>query len=109
MKYYLVRYRGDWADEFGVYFHMVMSGEELNELEDAIASTDWDGEEFYFGTNEAIDFSTYELMHFLENAEEITEEQYKVLEELDLLSVSFGDGLNWDSILEHINEQSDNE
>jgi hypothetical protein len=109
MKYYLVRYTGNWAEEFDVYFHMVMSGKELNEIKDVIASTDWYREEFYFGTNEALDFSTYELMSFLENAEEITEEQYKVLEELDLLSVSFGDGLNWDSILEHANEQLDNE
>ena len=109
MKYYLVRYNGNWADEFDVYFHQVMSEDELKEAEDTIAATDWDREEFYFGTNEAIDFSTYELINFLNRAEEITEEQFKVLEELDLLSVSFGDGLNWDSILEYANEQLDNE
>lgn len=109
MKYYLVRYNGNWADEFDVYFHQVMSEDELKEAEDTITATDWDREEFYFGTNEAIDFSTYELINFLNRAEEITEEQFKVLEELDLLSVSFGDGLNWDSILEYANEQLDNE
>lgn len=109
MKYYLVRYNGNWVDEFDVYFHQVMSEDELKEAEDTITATDWDREEFYFGTNEAIDFSTYELINFLNRAEEITEEQFKVLEELDLLSVSFGDGLNWDSILEYANEQLDNE
>ena len=109
MKYYLVRYNGNWADEFDVYFHQVMSGKELNELEDAVASTDWEREEFYFGTNEALDFSTSELLKWINAAEPITEEQFKVLEELDLLSVSFGDGLNWDSILEYANEQLNNE
>jgi len=109
MKYYLVRYRGNWADEFDVYFHMVMSGEELNELKVTIASTDWEEEEFHFGTNEYLTFSTSELLQWLDESEPITKEQFKVLEELDLLSVSFGDGLNWDSILERANEQLDNE
>lgn len=104
MKYYIVRYRGNWADEFNVYFHQVMSDTELAELKDAIASTNWNNEEFYFGTNEALDFSTSELLSYLEDAEEINEEQFKVLQELDLLSVSFGDGLNWSSILEYIDE-----
>lgn len=109
MKYYLVRYNGNWADEFDVYFHQVMSEGELKEAKDTIAATDWNCEEFYFGTNEALDFSTSELMSFLNRAEEITEEQFKVLEELDLLSISFGDGLNWDSIIEDACDYIDNE
>lgn len=109
MKYYLVRYNGNWADEFDVYFHQVMSEDELKEMLDTLTAVDWEREEFYFGTNEAVDFSTYELLKWIDAAEPITEEQFKILEELDLLSVSFGDGLNWDSILEYANEQLDNE
>lgn len=109
MKYYLVQYKGNYADEFNVYFHQVMSEQELNEAKETIAKTNWEYEELYFGTNEWIDGNTTEFLKNLDLAEEITEEQFKVLEELDLLSVSFGDGLNWDSILEYANEQLDNE
>lgn len=100
MKYYLVKYNGNYADEFDVYFHQVMSEEELRITKQAIGRTNWECEDFYFGTNEWIDVSTEDLLKWLQLAQEITPEQFKVLEDLELTSVNFGDGLNWDSIME---------
>lgn len=101
MKYYLVQYYGNYADEFDVYFHEVMSEAELEEAKDIIGKTDWRRKEFYFGTNEYIDVSTEELMENLSAAREITGEQFQVLQELGLVRIGFGDGLNWDSIIEY--------
>lgn len=102
MKHYLVVYNGNYADEFDVYFHQVMSEEELTRAKDLISKINWDYEEFYFGTNEWIEVNSLELLEDLSNAKEITEDQYKVLSDLGLLSISFGDGLNWDSFIEYI-------
>ena len=97
-KYYLVKYDGNYADEFDVYFHIVMTEEDLSNIKNAVSKTHWENKEFYFGTNEWITLSTEEVMEFLSNAIEITEEQFKVLLDLDLHCISFGDGLNWDDI-----------
>jgi len=101
MKYYLVTYNGNYADEFDVYFHQVMSEDVLKEVRDLFSKVNWDYEEFYFGTNEFIDVSSSELFEALSEAKEITEDQYKVLSDLGLLSISFGDGLNWDRFIEY--------
>lgn len=104
MKYYLVQYDGNYADEFDVYFHMVMSEDELAQVKKAIGKTNWKEEEFYFGTNEYIQVSTEGLLDCLNEAKEITEEEYKVLDKLGLTNIGFGDGLNWSWILEYIEE-----
>jgi hypothetical protein len=104
MKYYLVKYNGNYADEFDVYFHQVMSEDELKELKECIGKTNWEYEEFYFGTNEWIDVNTTDLLKQLDNVIYINDEEYEVLEKLGLLKVSFGDGLNWDTFLEYTNE-----
>ena len=104
MKHYLVCYDGNYADEFDVYFHDVMDEEDLAEAKRLIGKTEWTGREFYFGTNEGIDVSTEELLECLNNAREITDEQYKVLVDLDITRISFGDGLNWDGIIENAYE-----
>lgn len=109
MKYYLVQCDSNYADEFDIYFHMVMSEQELEEAKEIISKTDWDWEEFYFGTNESVDFSTEGLLDCLNGAKEITEEEYKVLDKLGLTDIGFGDGLNWDWILEHAEEQLEDE
>ena len=105
MKYYLVVYNGNYADEFDVYFHQVMSEEELTKARNLISKTDWQDVEFYFGTNEEISVYTKELMEYLEDPTEITEEEYNVLKKLGLLKIGFGDGLNWDSIIECAEEE----
>lgn len=102
MKYYLVAYNGNYADEFDVYFHQVMTEDELKEAKNLISKTNWNCEEFYFGTNEWIDVNSSELLGALSKAKKITEDQYKVLSDLGLLSISFGDGLNWDTFIEYI-------
>ena len=109
MKYYLVQFNGNYADEFDLYFHMVMSEQELEEAKKVIGKTNWDYEEFYFGTNEWIEVSTDDLLNWLKAAREINHEDFKVLDRLGLLSIGFGDGLNWDSILEHAYEATENE
>ena len=100
MKHYLVVYDGNYADEFNVYFHQVMSEDELESAKNIIDKTNWDYEEFYFGTNEWIDINTYDLIECLNGARELTDEQYKVLQDLGLCNMGFGDGLNWDGIIE---------
>jgi len=102
MKYYLVQYNDNYGDEFDVYFHQVMTEDKLKETKDLISKTNWEYEEFYFGTNECIEVSSLELLEALSKAKEITEDQYKVLSDLGLLSIGFGDGLNWDSFIEYI-------
>lgn len=104
MKYYLVQYSGNYADEFDIYFHTVMSEDELKEAKKTISNTSWEYEEFYFGTNESIDISTYDLIQNLNNAKELTEEQYNVLTDLGITNISFGDGLNWYTIIERAKE-----
>jgi len=100
MKYYLVAYNGNYADEFDVYFHQVMSEDDLELAKNIIDKTNWDYEEFYFGTNEGIDVDKYDLIECLDGARELTDEQYKVLQDLGLCNIGFGDGLNWDDIIE---------
>lgn len=99
MKHYLVAYNGNYADEFNVYFHQVMTEDELKEAKDLISKTYWKDEEFYFGTNEYIEVNYLDLLEDLSNAKEITEDQYKVLSDLNLLSMGFGDGLNWNHLI----------
>lgn len=97
-KYYLVKYNGNYADEFDVYFHIVMTEEDLLNIKDAVSKTNWEDKEFYFGTNECITISTEEIMEELSNAIEITEEQFKVLSDLNLHYINFGGYLNFDDI-----------
>lgn len=101
MKYYLVKYNGNYADEFDVYFHQVVSEGELKELKESIGNTNWGYEEFYFGTNEWLEVNTIDLLEQLNNVIPISDEEYEVLEKLGLLKVSLGDGLNWDTFLEY--------
>ena len=97
-KYYIIKYNGNYADEFNVYFHMVMTEEDLLDIKDAVSKTNWEDKEFYFGTNEYITLSTEEIMKYLSNAIEITKEQFKVLLDLNLHCINFGDSLNFDYI-----------
>ena len=104
-KLYLVKYDGNYADEFGVYFHFVMSDKELKEAKEVIEKIDWNEEQFWFGTNEEIYVSSGELLDALNHAVEITEDQYKVLVDLGVADIRFGDGLNWDDIVERAYDQ----
>lgn len=109
IKYYLVKYNGNYADEFDVYFHTVMTDEELDSTKKIISETNWKEKDFYFGTNEWIEVSTNELLSALNNAVQITEEQFKVLQELDVEHIGFGDGLNWNWIIDCAIDEKDND
>jgi len=74
------------------------------DAKEIISKTNWDNEEFYFGTNEYIEVSTDDLLGCLKTAREINHEDYKVLDRLGLLSIGFGDNFNWNDILEHAEE-----
>lgn len=102
MKHYLVKYEGNWADEFNIYFHQIMNEEELKEAKELVGTTDWEEEEFYFGTNEWMDFSSPELLDALNNAIELNDDQVKALTDLQIEYICFGDDLNWDTILNRV-------
>lgn len=104
-KLYLVKYDGNYADEFDVYFHQVMTQGELDEAKNLITRVDWNEECFYFGTNEEIYVWSSELLEALNHAIEITPEQNKVLVDLGIADIGFGDGLNWNGILERAYDQ----
>lgn len=99
MKYYLVTYNGNYADEFDVYFHTVMDENELAQAKGKVENWKSEWEEHYFGTNEYIEVSREEIMECLNGARELTEDEYEVLFQLDLTHISFGDGLNFDCII----------
>lgn len=102
MKYYLVAYDGNYADEFDVYFHTVMTEEELKQAKEDVSTwEDNEEREFYFGTNEEIYVIKEEVLECLNYAREITEEEIEVLARLRIDHISFGDGLNWDRILNY--------
>lgn len=101
MKHYLVAYDGNYADEFDVYFHTVMTEEELKQAKEDINTWGKNEErEFYFGTNEEIYVIKEELLEFLDCAEEITDEENEVLTRLRVDHISFG-RLNWNRILNY--------
>lgn len=100
MKHYLVVYDGNYADEFDVYFHTVMTEEELKKAKEDVNTWKYNEErEFYFGTNEEIYVIKEEVLECLDYAKEITDEENEVLTRLGVDHISFGDGLNWDRIL----------
>lgn len=102
MKHYLVAYDGNYADEFDVHFHTVMTEEELKKAKEDINTWEDDEErEFYFGTNEEIYIIKEEVLECLDYAKEITDEENEVLTRLGVDHISFGDGLNWDSMLNY--------
>ena len=57
--------------------------------------------EFYFGSNEEIYVIKEEVLECLNYAKEITDEENKVLTRLGIDYISFGDGLNWNRILNY--------
>lgn len=81
MKYYLLDYTGDWADEMTIYGLMLLTEEEYQtwraKLEDEEAG------HFPFtygvGTNEEIEYDSFEDMFSNITVKEVTKEQYDVL------------------------------
>lgn len=79
----------DWADEGDVFFCSIESEERLKKLKDLLdlyveldllpPSTD-----MYWGTNEYFEFTPEDLKQFIDDAKDISAEEYAVLEKFDV-------------------------
>lgn len=99
MKYYLVQYYGNYADEFDVYFHNVLSEDELNKAKEIVNGWEDEYGVFGFGTNEDVEICKEELIEMLDEAILLTDEQYKALNELGLTHIKFGDCLDLNYVI----------
>jgi hypothetical protein len=101
--HYVVRYDGNWGDEFDIYFHTTMDEKQYQRaLEEANSWEEDEVREYYFGTNESIYISKEDILEALEyGISKITGEERAILASLNLEEISFGDGLNWDDILHY--------
>jgi hypothetical protein len=75
----------DWADEFHYPIVSLISNEDLERIKERIdhlknVGTDMNHtQEYYFGTNEAFDFSFNDIISMIEDAKYISEEEVDVL------------------------------
>ena len=102
MKYYLLKYEDNWADEFDVNTFCVMTEEEYNQfcaiIDEAISKIGNSEIEIYFGTNEWINVTPESFKQGLK-VSEIDKDFYKGIIEHDL--DDFGT-IRFSSILESI-------
>lgn len=88
VKYLLITYDEDWADEFNVTGLWVTTDEEFGEtLKDVDTEDDDTFVEIYFGTNEAIEVTPHEFTSCL-NIHEISAQTY--LDLVKTISYKFG-------------------
>lgn len=77
-----------YADEFNIFGIEVINDECRNELirrlEKAIEEDLDDYREYYFGTNEWIDYKYSDILDKLKHAKRLTDIEYKVIEDLQL-------------------------
>ena len=90
-KYYLIRYKGNYADEFNVESFSVETEEEYNEFLSAMKKVENNGEyiSINVGTNESIEYDDIEEYTSDLTITEISESDYETFKKLDLLF--FGD------------------
>ena len=79
----------DWADEGDVFFCSVESEERLKKLKDLLdLYVELDllppSTEMYWGTNECFEFTPEDLKQFIDDAKDISAEEYAVLEKFDV-------------------------
>ena len=101
MKHYLVTYDGNYADEFDVYFHIVMDENELARAKEKAKDWEFEWKECYFGTNESNEVSGEIMIDCLDNARLLTDNEFEVLTNLNLTNIGFGDRLNFDRIIDY--------
>ena len=87
MKKYLFKYQDNWADEIDIDGSCVLDEEELNKF--LIDVEKFQSDEFYIGTNEEIHYGKVCEIKDCFSYEEISEQEFKVLEKLDLLNEGF--------------------
>ena len=73
MKYYLIKYEDNWADEFDIETFSVMNEEQYNnfnnDLNNIISEIKDEEVEIYFGTNEEITITPSEFQNSLKITE----------------------------------------
>lgn len=70
-----------WADEFNVFGFEIVDNEEIKKVVEWLRT----GPilyEFGFGSNQDLEFTTFELIHILENSKEIDEKEEDILKKL---------------------------
>ncbi len=81
MKYYLVKFNSNWADEMSIYGHLAMKEKEYLVWKNRIDSFKFPIN-CYVGTNEDIDITKADY-----STQEISEQEYKTLKKLKLLDI----------------------
>ena len=79
----------DWADEGDIFFCSIESEERLKKVRDLIdlyveLKLLPSSIEMYWGTNEFFDFTPEDLKQFIDNAKDISEEEYAVLKKFNV-------------------------
>ena len=87
-KHFLVIENSNYADEFDLQGYRLFKANSEEELKELLLEDRDFPEEFYFGTNECIEIDSEEEFFDCLDIQEISKEQYKVLEKL--LGDSFG-------------------
>ena len=102
MRYIIIKYEDDYADEFDVKGFSVISFESEEEYNkyfsylERIRTEITDEISLYFGSNEGIDYKNGKDFLKTISIEEITEEQYNTFKQLRLISYGYdiGDYIN---------------
>jgi hypothetical protein len=91
MRYYLVTYFDNWSDEFDIEGFVLQTEDELQQMFDAARSVSYPST-LYFGTNEFVEYESFEDWRDHLDIKEITKE---VFEEMTKLGIKgFGTFLN---------------
>ena len=88
MKYTLVNYNSNWADEIDIEGFVVMPSEEWNDIKLFLSKYKVEFE-YYVGTNEEIYYADGIEILADYSTKSITEEEYKTLENLKLKRLGF--------------------
>lgn len=91
----------DWADEGDVFFFSIETEENLQAMKkliDVLSDADISfSTEMYWGTNESFDFYTSDLIDFIDNAKDISEEEIAVFRKFEVWGFDI-----YDRIFDHI-------
>ena len=94
MKRFLVKYSDNWADEMDIDGCVVITEEQYNKIQENLKS--FKPFTFSIGTNEEIEYETLSSLKRKLEFLEIAEEEYSVIEKLELEDMGFAGRLvNW--------------
>lgn len=93
MKYYLLKYSDNWADEMDIDGYVVIDENRKAELEKAIEYLNEHklGICHCIGSNEEIEYA--EVSEDLYSIRELSPDEYKILEKLNILEIGFANSL----------------